>query len=230
VGFTLLEVMIALAILGMSLVIISRSHQNSVRAANRAKLMSVAVMLARYMMVDVEDKLFEEGFSEFEEEDKGDFKDEGFDRYTYTLKVDKVELPADMNKDSVEEMLGGLTGSSSDESSSSSSSSESSTNPMQALGSKVLSSQFEMIRNVLEQAIRRVQLSVEWKEGSRTKAVTVVGYFTDPRKVDMAASGQLTTGGATSANPDSSATGNTMRIGGISSSRSAVPNTRKVGP
>jgi hypothetical protein len=60
----------------------------------------------------------------------------------------------------------------------------------------MLAKQFEMIRNVLEQSIRRVQLKVEWKEGSQTKAVTVVGYFTDPRKIDIASSGGLTPGAA----------------------------------
>lgn len=49
-GFTLLEVMLALAILGMSLSVLIRSQQLSVRAANRSKHMSVAVMLARYTM------------------------------------------------------------------------------------------------------------------------------------------------------------------------------------
>ena len=49
---------------------------------------------------------------------------------------------------------------------------------------------------MLEQAIRRVQVRVEWKEGKRTQHVAVVGYFTDPRKVDMAASGRLPTSGA----------------------------------
>ncbi len=191
-GFTLLEVMIALAILGSGLVIISQSHQNSVRAAIRARQTTVATMLARYMMVEVEDKLFEEGFSDFDEEEKGDFEEEGFTDFTYKLKVDKVELPSNVNKDSVASMLGG--DSSSTEGSSSSTSAADALSPVQAIGGQVLSSQFEMIRNVLEQSIRRVSISVLWKEGTREKAVTVVGFFTDPRKVDLAASGQLTSG------------------------------------
>jgi len=47
-GFTLLEVMVALAILGLALTAISRSQQLSIRAANHAKLTTVATMLARY--------------------------------------------------------------------------------------------------------------------------------------------------------------------------------------
>ena len=63
----------------MSLTVVSGSQQNSIRAASRAKWMTVAVMLARYKMVEVEDKLFEEGFSDFEEEEEGDFDEEGFE-------------------------------------------------------------------------------------------------------------------------------------------------------
>jgi general secretion pathway protein I len=179
--------MITLAILGMSLTAISRSQQNSVRAANRAKWITVATMLARYKMVDVEDKLFEEGFSDFDEDDKGDFKDEGFERFTYEVKIDKVELPASVNSESIGSALG--IGGDDD---SDSGSPQSRGSGMLQMGTQMLAKQFEMIRNVLEESIRRVQLKVEWKEGSRTRAVTVVGYFTDPRKIDAAASGRIT--------------------------------------
>lgn len=200
-GFTLMEVMLALAILGMSLSVLIRSQQLSVRAANRSKLMSVAVMLARYTMVEVEDKLFEDGFSDFDQEETGDYEEEGFKRYSFKLKVDKVELPTNVNADSLSSMFGGSGDSSGDSSSSSSSSaSGASSSPVKSMGATMLSKQFELVRNVLEQAIRRVQVKVEWKEGKLTRSVAVVGYFTDPRKVDMAASGQLTAPGST-ANP-----------------------------
>lgn len=181
-GFTLLEVMITLAILGMSLVTISQSQQNSMRAVNRAKWITVATMLARYKMVEVEDKLFEEGFSDFEEKETGDFKDDGFEKLTYELQVDKIELPTNMDAQSLENAVGGGSAESGESAPQSS---------MLSMGTQMLSSQFEMIRNTLEQSIRRVQLKVEWKEGSRTQAVTVVGYFTDPRKIDAASGGGI---------------------------------------
>jgi len=212
-GFTLLEVMVTLAILGMSLVAISRSQQNSIRAANRAKWMTVAVMLARYKMVEVEDKLFEEGFSDFDEKETGDFKDEGFDKYTYSLKIDKIELPASMNADSLLSAFGGSGDS--DDSDAKRSDAESKQQGMMSLGAQMLSKQFEMIRNVLEQSIRRAEVTVEWREGTQTRVVSVAGYFTDPRKIDAAAAGTLTTGtgttdptsGATTATPTTGARG-----------------------
>lgn len=225
-GFTLLEVMISLAILGSALVILSQSHQNSVRAANRAKMMTVAVLLARYKMVDVEDDLFEDGFSEFEEVDKGDFKDEGFDRYEYELRVDKVELPKNVDPSSMTDLFGG----SSDSSGTSSSTSDTSSaeggkmSAMQMVGGTIMAKQYQLIRAVLEQAIRRVQLKVTWKEWNRSKEITVVGYFTDPRKVDAAASGSLIpsgVGGSAGSGTTAAGTGN---LGG-SSFRTPTANT-----
>lgn len=213
-GFTLLEVMIALAILGSSLVVLSQSHQNSVRAASRAKMITVAVLLARYKMVDVEDDLFEEGFSDFEKEDTGDFKDEGFDRYKYSLKIDKVELPQKIDDDAMSGLFGSSSTDSAGTTESTSTGSGSKSSSMMAMGGMILAKQFEMIRNVLEQAIRRVSLSVSWKEGTLKREVTVVAYFTDPRVVDRAASGQL----VPSADSLSSSSGSTSATTGSSGS------------
>jgi len=214
-GFTLLEVMISLAILGLCLAAIARSQQNSVRAANRAKLMSVATMLARYKMVDIEDTLFDEGFSDFAEEKKGDFKEEGFERFTYTLTVDKVELPQNVDAQSLTSTLGGALGQQTGQEAGSKA--PGGGGAMASLGAGLLGKQFEMIRNVLEQSIRRVQLRVEWKEGTRQKEVTVVGYFTDGRKVDAALGGavlpgglQSLTGGTQTGATGTGTTGNTL--------------------
>jgi hypothetical protein len=151
--------------------------------------MSVAVMLARYKMVDVEDTLFKEGFSEFEEEEKGDFKEEGFEKFKWVVKVDKIELPANIDANA---LSGAMDGAEDKEESSSSKDQQNPQNQIMNLGTSMLSSQFEMFRNVLERAIRRVSLKVQWKEGSQTKEVTVAGYFTDTRVIEAAAGGQLT--------------------------------------
>jgi general secretion pathway protein I len=185
-GFTLLEVMVALAILGLALTAISRSQQLSIRAANRAKMMTVATMLARYKMVEVEDNLFDEGFSDFKKEDKGDFKKEGFDRFTYVLVIDKVELPQNLNAESLTSMFGGSAEEEKKEHGDKSPEGKMST--MMSMGAKMMAKQLEMFRNVLEQSIRRAQLKIEWKEGSKKRDITVVGYFTDPRKIDAALS------------------------------------------
>lgn len=186
-GFTLLEVMVALAILALALTVISQAQQSAMRQVLRAKKMTVASMLARGKMVEMEDQLFEEGFSDFEDEETGDFGDEGFKNYTFRLKVDKIEIPTSVDGNSLGDMMSGFAGGGSGSASAASGAG----NTASKIGGKMLGRQFEMFRNVLEQAIRRVSLEVAWKEGRRRRTISVVTYFTDPRKV-AGASGTIT--------------------------------------
>lgn len=215
-GFTLLEVMIALAILAMSLTVIAMAQSNAVRAEGRAKQMTIATLLAREKMVDVEDELFEEGFSDFDEEEKGDFDEQGFKSFSYVLKVDKIELPTSINADSLTSALSGGVGAEGDNATAGSGDK----GGMFAAGAKLMSAQFEMFRNILEQSIRRVSVRVSWKEGTRERYVAVVGYFTDPRKIGF--------GGAVS--PGAPADGDAEAAErGAGASSSGQPGTTRTG-
>ena len=194
-GFTLLEVMIALAILSLSLTVISESQVSSVRFVGHAKQMTIATMLARQLMVETEDELFEEGFSDFEEEKKGDFKEQGFETFRYVLKVDKVELPTEIDAEGAADAVGGA-GDGDD---------STATGGVLGVGAKMMASQFEMFRNILEQSIRRVTVRVLWGAKKHERFISLVAYFTDPRKVDAASplgAGQLpAAGGGSLTNP-----------------------------
>lgn len=211
-GFTLLEVMVALAILALALTVVSQAQQASMRQVLRAKMMTVATLLARGKMVELEDDLFKKGFSDFEEEEKGDFDEEGFRDYQWTLRIEKIELPQTIDPTAVADAAGSGSGSGS---------AAGPTTGVGMLGGQMLGKQFEMFRNVLEQAIRRVSLKVHWKEGRLVRAITVVGYFTDPRKIDLAAGGlgALTgdTTGTSTGTAGSTATGTTRRTPSITS-------------
>ena len=61
-GFTLLEVVIALGILAMSLTVLLESQASSVNSASRSRDLTVASLLARSKMVDIEAMLIEDGF------------------------------------------------------------------------------------------------------------------------------------------------------------------------
>lgn len=172
-GFTLLEVMLALAILALGLTMTSESQQMSMRQVFRAKMMTIATLLAREKMIEVEDELFEEGFSEFDEEDTGDFGRD-FKKFSYKVTIEKVELPAVADSEGLSQTL---TEGAGDEG-------EGAAGGMAALGGQMIAQYMEMIRGVIEQSIRRVTLDVIWKEGRRERSMTVSCYFTDPRKVD----------------------------------------------
>lgn len=94
-GFTLLEVMIGLALLGFGLVVLIKSTTSNIRAAKRSQMMGVATDLSRGKMYDIEEKLLKEGFTETDQSEDGrTFDDEGWPEIKYSYKVEQVELPS----------------------------------------------------------------------------------------------------------------------------------------
>jgi general secretion pathway protein I len=180
-GFTLLEVMVALAILAMTVTVLIEIVTNNVRATNHAKLTTAATVLARGKMVDLEDQVLENGFSDNDETAHGDFKEQGYPRFRWESAIERVELPADMAqktqaqaqdqtqsaKDPMSMMTGFLGG--------------------------MMSSFIDPIRIGLQESVRRVTVRVAWDESGRPdQTIEVVQYLTDPSKLQL---GMLTGGG-----------------------------------
>jgi prepilin-type N-terminal cleavage/methylation domain-containing protein len=186
-GFTLLEMMIAMAILSGALTWMVVGMSRNIKAENHAKLLTTATFLARGKISAFEDELYEKGFGEFEKEQSGLFEDKGFQRFGWKIVVDKVELPS---TDQVQTMLTNAQTARQQldptaQQQATNTAAGQTTNPMTA-GANAMSSQFGIIKDVLEQGIRRVTVTVSWWEGSKPSDVTVITYFTDPRKVDQA--------------------------------------------
>ncbi len=201
-GFTLLEVMIALAILVTALVVVAQANMGATRDASRAKMLTVATMLGRAKMNEIEFDLKHDGFSDFDEEECGDFGDDdygGLAKFQWCYTIEKIELPENLD---LQSMLGGQgQGQEGDEDSPSSPSAPASpfggmlsmlggggmgggASPMAGMAASLLASQFGVIRNVIEQAIRRIILTVSWPEGARDRSLTLVLYITDPDVVE----------------------------------------------
>jgi general secretion pathway protein I len=95
-GFSLLEVMVAVTILGLVLTVIL-SAQGGLSSSNRAAARSaLAIQLARCKMVEAEEKILKNGMPEIDQIDTElpcceDFN--GADGYRCDVKVEKVELP-----------------------------------------------------------------------------------------------------------------------------------------
>jgi prepilin-type N-terminal cleavage/methylation domain-containing protein len=175
-GFTLLEVMVALAILASTLVVLLQIITNNVRATNHAKLTTAATLLARAKMTDIEDGVLENGFSTDNETAKGTFKDQGFADFSWDSVIERIELPTDM-KQLAEQKT-------SDDSKSK--------DPMQALTGMMgglMSTFMEPIRIGLEESVRRVTLTITWNEiGRRDQTLQIVTFLTDSAKLDLALS------------------------------------------
>lgn len=70
-GFTLMEVMVAVAILGLGLTAILSAQAGAFATAAHARNMSVATTLARCKMGEIEEHLFVDGIQELEENESG---------------------------------------------------------------------------------------------------------------------------------------------------------------
>ena len=94
-GFTLLEVMISLAILAVGLVAISSLNGGAVAMHAYGRRATQAALLLRGKMLDVEDELQKNGFSDFNDEKHGDFSDDGAPEYAWSAEILKPDVQLD---------------------------------------------------------------------------------------------------------------------------------------
>ncbi|MFH1831024.1 MAG: type II secretion system protein [Pseudomonadota bacterium] len=95
-GFTLLEVMVSIAILAVALTTLLMFSGNTLIKSGRAEKLLVATMLARQKMteidIDLEKAKKKKEFPDEKSED-GSF-DEPFDDYKWKMEIRRVDLPA----------------------------------------------------------------------------------------------------------------------------------------
>lgn len=191
-GFTLVEVMIAMAILAGGLVLLLRSTASNIFSANRARMLTAATNLARAQMYDLEELLLEEGFQERDLALEGDFGDQGWPKITWKAEIIRIELPdmstlAGMAGGEEGEggeaggggMLGGITGQPGTAS--------------EAADAGIMGSYYGMISEVLSESIRKVDLTISYPVVNEIESFVVTCYFTDPsavnRKIPFAGGG-----------------------------------------
>jgi general secretion pathway protein I len=202
-GFTLLEVMIALAILASALVVLLEISSQDVRAVYRAKLMTIATGLARSKMYDLEADLVKNGFADSPEAQSGDFTDEAQPKFKWEATFEKVELPSadTMSSDATKPpALGsGDTKLPTDKSTSSDALMNlAGGSSSGALGASMVQMYLPLIGPILSDAIRKVTLTVKWKVGDEEESIKIICFFTDTKAIDLALQAMsLTTGTGT---------------------------------
>ena len=199
-GFTLLEVMAAVAILALTLVVLLSVITNNMRATAHARMLTTATFLARGKIVSLEDTLIEKGFQDLDENDDGNFADQGFREFSWTTAIEKIQLPTDMAQ-TAQQAAGDQS---------------QKKDPMQALTGMVggLMGMFiEPVRIGLQESVRRITVRVFWNERKRPEqSIEVVTYVTDPAKLDLALSlgqGLSGTGGTTGTSSSSTSKSST---------------------
>jgi general secretion pathway protein I len=170
-GFTLLEVMIAMAILSVSLIVVMRVMDQAALITKYQDKEISAATLARYKMVELELQIEKDGFTADDKEECGNFVEdladeldqpngiEGFE-YCWTLK--KVDLPIPMD------MLGGGD----DDDGGSGSGAQ---NPM--AGGLPGGITPDAVGEQLSKAVRVLTLKVKWKTGEIPQEISVTTHL-----------------------------------------------------
>ena len=188
-GFTLLEVMLALAILAVTLVGLLGRTTGNVRLTQESAMRGTAAALARGQMYEIEDQLLREGFQDLDQELEGDFAEQGWPKIQWEAAIEKVEIPG---MEGMKAMQGGAGEAGAEGEDQGGGGMIGSFLSMAGMGgggeggedtsadAALISSQFEMFRQVLEASIRKVTLTLTWKVGHEDQQMVVVCYFTDP--------------------------------------------------
>lgn len=93
-AFTLLEVMVAIAILGLSLTVILSAQAGLYASGASAQKMSIAIGLARCRMAEIEEKLLKYGYPGLDEIDEGACcEDEDRQDVRCSWRIERIELP-----------------------------------------------------------------------------------------------------------------------------------------
>ncbi len=91
-GYTLMEVLIAVALLAVVLTVVLGTQANQVQIGSTANEMGTAMLLGRAKMLEIESGLLADGFSDDEQNEKGDFRSEGFAAFHWESRVEPVKI------------------------------------------------------------------------------------------------------------------------------------------
>ena len=226
-GFTLLEVMVAVSILGLSLTVILSSQAGLLSSATRATHLTVAVNLARCRMNETELYLLKNGYPLIDQTEEGPCcADEVDPVYRCEWKIETIQLPdpglgmqdggvadagpgfgalgsvgagtsgplgdplsaagplgalaalqqnpgAGLGENAGLGDLAGLLGG------------EEGGPGMGGLAAMAMSLAYPTLKPMLEASIRKVTVTVKWKEGSNDRDLSVTQYVTDPMRGEL---------------------------------------------
>ena len=219
-GFTLLEVMIGLALLGLALTVLIKSAAGSIFNSEEAHMMGVVTDLGRGKMYDIEEILLKDGFSDTDQSNESEecFTDEGWPNICYSYKVEEPKLP------SFDELTSMAEGKAKDAmGSAGSGSGAGSAGDLMAMGSggglqnsalggmlgmvgmfggsqdidaaaggAMIQGQYSMFQEVLKVSVRKVTLTLKWKVLGSDRDMRVVAFFTDPSAMNKTLLGGMT--------------------------------------
>jgi general secretion pathway protein I len=171
-GFTLVEMMLALAVLAFSLATLMTTQASTVRMMGLADEMQVAAILLRAQMQALEEELRTEGFQDSILTSRGDFRRDGFDAYEWEAIIEPVEVTDDAEDQFVANIHAELFG-------------EGMTGEGSLTGAAAVSQFLPMIIgqvpefiNQVGQRTRKITLTITWDSRMGLMALTANQFYT----------------------------------------------------
>lgn len=221
-GFTLLEVMVAVAILGITLVSIFSSEAGAIRMAGRARMLTTASLLARCKMGELEEEVLNTGLPAVSSTGTDECCEDGeIEGFECEWEISRVVLPdaptsTDGEEDEDSGLLGGLLGGGGSTPPPAApmappappSPSELMSGSMLAGGGggdmitqMAMQFVFPMIKPSIEDQVRRARVTVRWGEGDSRQEFDVVQYLVaeqlNAAQMQAASGGTVTPAGTT---------------------------------
>jgi len=192
-GFTLLEVMIAVAILGLSLTAIFSSEVGAANVAARARRQNVAATLARCKMGEIEQVIAIEGLPAIEKKDTdGCCEHAPVEGFECDWLVERIILPELGAQGGEEEDEDGVVATSKrinqelDEGATAETTQQVLAGESGNLAMLALELGFPILKPFLEEQVRRATVTVRWKEGPKERGFDVIQFLVSdqPAPVD----------------------------------------------
>ncbi len=168
-GFTLLEVLLAVAILGISLSSMLASQVNSLQATRYARDISAAALLAEWKITELETQTRRDGWVNSDVEVDGDFSDQGWDQFNYLCTIHFIEMPEYNQlveaKDETDEASGAKD------------------DNMMSAGDQAFGAMgmvWPIVKAAIENSIRKVDCKVTWMDGEIEHEFAIQTFWTDP--------------------------------------------------
>ncbi len=179
-AFTLLEMMVAIAILSMGLVVLLQVQARSISLAQQARDMTVATMLARGKLLDCETDLLKKGFSVGDYEDDGKFDEEGYPDFYWECHGYKPDMPT-MDASSGGGDLSGLMGGAAGDAAGAAQ------DQGADIGMQFLAPILSQMSGILGDSIRELVVIVRWGQGEDAQEMTVTTHVIDKGPVNQVA-------------------------------------------
>jgi general secretion pathway protein I len=149
-------------ILAVALTALLQAQSSSLRHAARTRGVTIASLLARSKMIDIEHHLFDEGFTMGEDTDEGNFEEEGHPDIKWEYRITELE----MDLASLSSLCGGF----SEEEGGSAADCEGMLSGF--------AGPFESLTEELARSMRMVELTVIWPSGNGSEEMQVRALVT----------------------------------------------------